>query len=171
MLLNGQRGRYGFGCSVISDEVGNRTIQHIGQGESVNAVFTRYIDSHQSIIILHAQSVKYARSVYLAIENIWEGKPFQIPQKKQVNPIDHALITKYVGDYGENGFMHLTTSDGKLFIQPDGNPSKVEIIPSSDTTFYFDHQAVEWQIYLDSNGSVIGFGPLGQERHMMVRQN
>ena len=66
--------------------------------------------------------------------------------------------------------MHVTTENGKLFIQPDGNPSKIEIIPSSETTFYFIDQSIDWEIYLDKEGTVIGFGPAGQPDHMMLRQ-
>ena len=45
----------------------------------------------------------------------------------------------------------------------------MEIVPSSDTTFYFRDQAVDWQIYLNEQGEVIGFGPLGQKEFMMKR--
>lgn len=168
-LANGQEGRYGYGGSLVEKEMGKRQFQHIGQGTSSNAVFTRFIDTNADLIVLHDQSVQYAFPVYMAIKNIWEGNDYELPKKRIVHHISDELIAKYVGDYGDNGFMHITTENGKIYIQPDGNPSRMEIIPSSDTTFYFEDQDMNWEIYLDDNGTVIGFGPAGQRQHMMKR--
>lgn len=168
-LAGGKEGRYGFGGSLVEKEMGKRQFQHIGQGTGSNAVFTRFIDTNADLIVLHEQSVQYAQPVYVLVKNIWEGKPFEMPKKRVVHKISAELIAKYVGDYGDNGFMHITTEDGKIYIQPDGNPSRVEIIPSSDTTFYFEDQDMNWEIYLDDAGNVIGFGPAGEREHMMKR--
>lgn len=167
-LANGKAGRYGYGGSLVEKEAGKRQFQHIGQGTTSNAVFTRFIDTDHVLIVLHEQSVQYAQPVYMAVQNIWEGEAFKMPQKRIVHQLTAEQIQLYVGDYGDNGFMHLTTEDGKLYIQPDGNPSRIEIIPSSDTTFYFEDQDMNWQIYLDKTGQVIGFGSAG-EPHMMKR--
>lgn len=168
-LSSGEEGRYGYGGSLIEKEIGKRAFQHLGQGTVSNAVFTRYIDENHTLIVLHDQSVQYASDVYILINNIWQGEKFELPQKRVVYQLSDEQINKYVGDYGDNGFMHLTAQDGKLFIQPDGNPSPVEIIPSSATTFYFEDQDMEWEIYLNDAGEVIGFGPLGQRDFMMKR--
>jgi CubicO group peptidase (beta-lactamase class C family) len=167
-LGNGTEGRYGYGGSLVEKEAGKRQFQHIGQGTTSNAVFTRFIDTGDVLIVLHEQSVQYAQPVYVAVKNIWEEKAFSMPQKRIVHQLTPEQIHLYVGDYGDNGFMHLTTENGKLYIQPDGNPSRIEIIPSSDTTFYFEDQDMNWQIYLDDAGQVIGFGPAG-EPHIMKR--
>jgi hypothetical protein len=168
--LISSEGKYGYGGSLIEKEVGQRQYQHMGQGSKSNAVVTRYLDSGDLLIILHDQSVQYAYQVYMTVKNLWEEKAYEIPKKRIVFTLSRNLINKYIGNYGENGFMHITTEDGKLFIQPDGNPSKIEIIPSSETTFYFEDQSIDWEIYLDKDGNVIGFGPAGQRNHMMIRQ-
>jgi CubicO group peptidase (beta-lactamase class C family) len=168
---NGKKGRYGFGCSLLKAEDDSRVIQHMGQGPTVNAVFTRFIDTQSAVVVLHAESVQYAYPVYNTIMNIIGDRPFTMPVKRIAHSIDPRLLEKYTGNYGENGYMHLTVEDGKLFIQPDGNPGKMEIVPSSDTTFYFKDQAVDWQIYLDKKGEVIGFGPLGEPKEMMIRKD
>jgi CubicO group peptidase (beta-lactamase class C family) len=168
--LISREGKFGYGGSLIEKEVGKRQYQHMGQGSKSNAVVTRYLDSGDLLIILHDQTVQYAYQVYMTVKNLWEGKAYEIPKKRIVFTLSKNLINKYIGDYGENGFMHITTEDGKLFIQPDGNPSKIEIIPSSETTFYFEDQSIDWEIYLDKDGNVIGFGPAGQKNHMMIRQ-
>jgi hypothetical protein len=170
-LLNGKEGRYGYGGSLVENAIGKRQFQHIGQGNTSNAVFTRFIDSGDVLVVLHEQSVQYAQPVYVAVKNIWEKKPYILPKKRIVHQLSVELIQKYVGNYGDNGFMHITTENGKLFIQPDGNPSKVQIIPSSDTTFYFEDEDMNWEIYLDEKKNVIGFGPLGQQKDMMKRQS
>lgn len=169
-LSNGKKGRYGFGCSVLNSESGKRVVQHMGQSTTANAVFTRFIDAQGAIIVLHAESVQYAHPVYTAIMKIKDDLPFVMPVKRVPHQIDPKLLKKYAGNYGENEFMHLTVENGKLFIQPDGNPGKMEIVPSSDTTFYFADQPVDWQMFLDKNGKVIGFGPLGERKEMMMRQ-
>lgn len=168
--LTSGESKFGYGGSLIEKEAGKRQFQHMGQGTTSNAVVTRYIDSGDILIILHDQSVEHAYHVYMTVKNIWEGKPYEIPEKRIVFTLSEELMNKYIGDYGENGFMHITTENGKLFIQPDGNPSKIEIIPSSETTFYFKDQSIDWEIYLDVDGNVIGFGPEGQPEHMMLRQ-
>jgi len=169
-LLNGKEGRYGYGGSLVEKSIGKRQFQHIGQGTNSNAVFTRFIDTGGVLVVLHEQSVQYAQPVYVAVKNIWENKPYVLPKKRIVHKLSVELIQKYIGNYGDNGFMHITTEEGKLFIQPDGNPSKVQIIPSSDTTFYFEDEGMSWEIYLDEWKNVIGFGPLGQQKDMMKRQ-
>lgn len=168
-LADGNEGRYGYGGSLVVKQVGEREFQHIGQGTNSNAVFTRFIDSQHTLIVLHDQSVQYAFPVYQMVKNIWKGEAYELPQKRVVHKIAPEIIAKYVGDYGDNGFMHITSENGKIYIQPDGNPSRVEIIPSSDTTFYFEDQDMNWEIYLDNDGKVVGFGPLGQKEFMMKR--
>ena len=169
VLASGEKGRYGFGGSLVGDKPGNRVFQHLGQGVESHVIFSRYIDTDDVLIVVHDRSVEYAVPVYKAIRNIWKKRPFELPQPRVEYKLSTNLINKYVGDYGGNGFMHITTEGGKLFIQPDGNPGKMEIVPSSDTTFYFRDQAVDWQIYLNEQGEVIGFGPLGQKEFMMKR--
>ena len=169
VLGNGKMGRYGYGGSMIEMEEGKRQFQHIGQGTTSNAVFSKFIDTNDVLIVLHDQSVQYAQPVYMAVLNIWKDQPYELPKKRVVHQLSAELIQKYVGDYGDNGFMHITTENGKVFIQPDGNPSRVEIIPSSDTTFYFEDQDMNWEIYLDEQGNVIGFGPMGEPNFMMKR--
>ena len=171
VLADGKEGKYGYGGSLVEKEKEKREFQHIGQGTTSNAVFTRFIDSGDVLLVLHDQSVQYAFPVYVAVKNIWKNQPFTMPMKRIVRKLSAELIAKYVGDYGDNGFMHITTEDGKIYIQPDGNPSRVEIIPSSDTTFYFADQDMNWEIYLDGAGKVIGFGPAGQPEYMMKRWN
>ncbi len=170
-LAEGREGRFGFGGSLVEKEMGKRVFQHIGQGPASNAVFTRYIDTHDVLIVVHKESVQYASKVYQAIESIWKNKPYELPRKRRFHVLTPQQIAQYIGDYGDNGFMHITTEGGKLYIQPDGNPSKVLIVPSSDTTFYFEDQDVKWEIYLNDAGKVIGFGPQGEPDHMMKRWN
>jgi len=170
-LSNGKRGRYGLGCSILDATAGHRRVQNIGQGPGTNAVFTRQVDSRGALIVLHSQSIVYAHPIYEVIEKIWKGEPFEMPLKRVIHKLSPQLLRQYVGDYGDNGFMHLTSEDGRLFIQPDGNPSRMEIVPSSDTTFYFIDQAMDWQIYRNAQQEVIGFGPRGQKRDMMKRNN
>ena len=169
VLNNGEKGRYCLGGNISTNERGESIVQYIGQGEGTNAIVDFNLTSNQITIVFHVESVFYAFEVYQTITSAFEGKRYELPEVITEHLLPEELISKYVGDYGDNGFMHITTENGKLFIQPDGNPGKMEIVPSSDTTFFFRNQPVFWQIYLDEHGNVIGFGPQGEKQHMMRR--
>ena len=168
-LGNGKQGRYGYGGSVINNSPADLTFQYFGQG-ATSVVFTRYLKREEVCIVLHARSVEYAYPIHEMIQSIWREQPYTVPQKRAVHRIDESLLKQYIGDYGENGFMHVRLERGVLFIQPDGNPGKMELVPTSDTTFVFRDQPVYWQFYLDKASNVTGFGPQGEPASMMKRQ-
>lgn len=170
-LNDGSLSNYGFAWRLHKEgELFETYI--VGDGEDTRASLQRYLNSNKTFIYLHNVSGSNWNGVYGAIRNIWEGKPFEMPQKREVFPIDKALYKKYEGQYLSKAFglLHITSEDGKLYLRPDPIPGKEELVPSSETTFYFAEQALEWEFYLDGEGNVKGLGLRGKPETMGPRK-
>ena len=169
-LADGLYSNYGFGWR-INDCDNPKEVYHVGDGTNMRASFQRFLGTRNTFIYIHANSNIYHQQVYRAVRNIWEGKPYELPQKRIAYNIDTALYQKYTGSYLSNfGLVNVSTDDGKLFLRPDPVPAKEELVPSSDTTFYFKNQNLEWEFFLDENGDVAGFGIKGDRENMGSRQ-
>ena len=78
------------------------------------------------------------------------------------------MSREYVGSYLSEkfGLLHVTEKNGKLYLWPDPIPGKEELISSSDTTFYFEGESLEWEFFKDKEGKVIGLGLKGDRGNM-----
>ena len=163
-LNNGDLSNYGYGWRISRDSVG-KEVYHVGDGLEMRAVLQRFIDEDRTLILLHAFSNEYSEAVYWVIRNIWEGKAYELPQKREKYVVAPDLLEKYVGAYeGPNfGKIHISLNNGKLYLRPDPIPGKEELVPLSDTIFYFEGQNLEWQFYFDEQGEVQAFGIKGSK--------
>ena len=173
-LADGSPSQYGLAWWIM-DETSQTEHYIIGDGPNKRASIQRYPDSNSTLIYIHNFSGKYWEDVYWVVHNIWLGKDFTMPQKrKELTPynIEPELYNKYVGSYLTPGFglLHISKENGKLYLRPDPIPGKEELIPSSDSTFYFKDQSVEWQFFFDAEGNVKGFGSKGQPESMGEKQ-
>lgn len=170
-LNDGSVSNYGFGWRV-SDYENKTEVYHVGDGENIRASIQRFIDDKNTFIYIHNFSGKEWKQVYGMIRNIWEGKHYEIPARRTVYKIDPNKLNKYVGQYlTENfGLLHITAENNRLYLRPDPIPEKEALIPSSDTTFYFKDQGVEWEFFFDKKGKVIGFGIKGRPDLMGAKQ-
>lgn len=165
-LPEGNYSNYACGWRVENSEQGT-VYYHVGDGTAMRASIQRFVDEQKTLIYLHTNSNIYHQQVYNVVRNIWEGKPYELPKLRQVYAIDPALFPKYIGAYeSQFGIVHISTENGKLFLRPDPIPGKEELIPASDTTFYFKDQNLEWEFFLDEQGAVIGFGIKGDRENM-----
>lgn len=170
LLSNGELSNYGFGWRVNDCEKLNE-IYHVGDGINMRASVQYFPENKKTLIYLHANSNTYHEGVYWTVRNIWEDKPYELPIKRKAYKIDTNLYIKYVGSYKSNfGLLHISESDGKLYLRPDAIPGKEELVPMSDTLFYFKGQNLEWKFYLDASGEVIGFGINGDKENMGIKQ-
>lgn len=147
----------------------------IGDGPNIRASIQRYPDTNSTLIYIHNNSGRYWKEVYWVVRNIWVGNDYSMPQKKDESvlyDIDLDLYEKYEGSYLTPGFglLHVSVENGKLYLRPDPIPGKEELIPASDTTFYFRDRSMEWQFFLDAEGNVIGFGAKGIPESMGEKQ-
>jgi hypothetical protein len=112
--------------------------------------------------------------VYWVVRNIWLGDDFTMPVERDFSKydIDTKLYEKYIGSYLSKGFglLHITVENSKLYVRPDPIPGKELLIPSSDTTFYFSDKSVEWEFFLNEDGSVKGLGFKGKPETMGTKQ-
>ena len=174
LLADGSLSTYGLAWWVI-DEATQKEFYILGDGPNKRASIQRYPDSNSTLIYIHNFSGRYWKDVYWTVRNIWMGNEFIMPEA-QYEPteyiIDPDLYDKYVGSYLTPGFglLHITVENEKLYLRPDPIPGKEELVPSSDTIFYFKDQSVEWQFFLDDQGNVKGFGSKGKPESMGEKQ-
>lgn len=169
-LADGSMSNYGFGWK-LNDCDSLHEVYHVGDGVNMRASLQLFMDGNRIFIYLHPTSNTYHESVYWVVRNIWEGKNYELPRKRVNYSIDTALFEKYVGSYLSGfGLVHISRENGKLFLRPDAIPGKEELVPSSDTTFYFAGQNLEWEFFLNENGEVEGFGIRGDRENMGIRQ-
>ncbi|MFZ6665239.1 serine hydrolase [Peijinzhouia sedimentorum] len=170
-LNDGSLSNYGFAWRLNkTDDVNEAYI--VGDGENKRSSLQRYMNNKKTFIYLHDISGSNWKGVYGAVRNIWEGKLFEIPEKRTVYDIDTSLYKNYVGSYLSKAFglLHITEEDNKLYLRPDPIDGKEELVPSSNTTFYFAEQALEWEFFLDENGNVKGLGLKGKPETMGLKQ-
>lgn len=172
VLNDGSISNYGLGW-YIQETPDSKSVGHWGGGESVKAYLEMYLTDQKKLVILSVNSTGYIDKTYRAIRNIWDGKSYEIPTKLREYDIDTTLFEEYTGSYltPNLGLLHVSTENGKLFLRPDPVPGKEELVPSSDSTFYFRNQDLEWQFYHNENGDVIGFGFKGDKKNMGVKQD
>jgi N-acyl-D-aspartate/D-glutamate deacylase len=72
-LNNGEATKYGFGWGI--NEIGKK-VSHTGGWVGFRTYIVRYLDKNQTLIILDNSSNFFCRA---ALQNIWEGKPYQLP--------------------------------------------------------------------------------------------
>jgi len=173
LLHDGSLSKYGLGWWVIDDQP---KIEYyiLGDGPNIRASIQRFPETHSTLIYVHNFSGRHWRDVYWVVRNIWYGNDFKMPAKEDISAyaIDTKLYDNYIGSYLSKGFglLHVTADDGKLYVRPNPIPGKEELIPSSDTTFYFGDKSVEWEFFLNEDGSVKGFGFKGKPETMGTKQ-
>ena len=167
MLNDGSKSNYGLGWYILETPDG-KSVGHWGGGESVKAYLEMYLTDKKKLVILSVNSTGYIDKTYEVIRNIWAGKSYELPTKLSEYDIDPSLFEEYTGRYltPNLGLLHVSTENGKLYLRPDPIPGKEELVPSSDSTFYFSNQDLEWQFYRNGEGKVIGFGMKGKPEAM-----
>lgn len=170
-LKNDSLSNYGYGWRIYEND-SIKEVYVVGDGTDIRSSIQRYVNDNKTLIYIHNSSGSNWKSVYEAVRNIWEGKSYETPQKRVFYPINPELYSKYAGKYlsKQFGLLHITTENGKLYLRPDPIDGKEELVPSSDTTFYFAEQAIEWEFFLYNNGRVIGLGLKGNPDSMGQKQ-
>jgi len=173
-LSDGSLSKYGLAWWVIDDE-NLKEYYIVGDGPNIRASIQRYPETNSTLIYIHNISGRYWSEVYWVVRNIWFGNEYELPEKTiklTKHTIDKKLYDNYVGSYlsPRFGLLHITKDNNKLYLRPNPIPGKEELIPSSDTTFYFKDKSVEWEFYFDDNGMVIGLGLRGKPNTMGEKQ-
>ena len=169
-LADGSRSDYGFGWRLRGCDT-LREASHVGDDVGMRASLQLFVDRDAVLAYLHPTSNAYHEGVYEVVRAVWEGRPYELPTRRKAYPIDTALYGEYVGSYLSGfGLVHVSREGGRLFLRPDAIPGREELVPSSDSTFFFAGQNLEWAFYRDGAGEVVGFGIAGDRAGMGVRQ-
>lgn len=169
ILNNGELSNYGYGWFIQPDP--ELLLSHRGEGFKVSSGIKFYPQSGKCLIVIHPYSNIYFNKVFELIEHISSGKDYSLPVKRTVVELDTELLKNYVGKYeSQFGLLHITLENGQLYLRPDPIPAKEPLIPSSETTFYFGNQDMEWEFFRDDEGQVIGLGIKGERANMGLRQ-
>lgn len=170
-LIGGEISNYGFGWRIHSDG-GETKVRILGDGKGSHSIWERHQQRDQVLIYIHINSTNYQEPVYKAVQDIWAGRPYSMPEKRTVYPIDTELYKDYIGSYLSPAFglLHITEANGKLYLRPDPVPGKEELIPSSDTTFFFANQPIEWEFFKNDKGEVTGLSFKGDRASISPKQ-
>ncbi|MEL7004753.1 MAG: serine hydrolase, partial [Bacteroidota bacterium] len=150
ILESGDSSPYGLAWKINTDDNQNE-VRIIGDGSDTRVSIQRFLSEQHSLIYVHAYSATNFKDVYPVIKNIWRGLDYVVPVRRKPYSIDTRLYEQYIGKYLSPtfGLLHVTSEVGKLYIRPDPVPGREELIPSTNTTFYFGHQDLEWEFFKD----------------------
>ena len=171
LLKDGTQSNYGYAWrTTISDNRPERYI--VGDGENTRASMQRFIDEGSTFIYIHNFSGQHWESIYDLAKKIWKQLEYEMPAKRVIHDIDPNILDKYTGQYLSKNFglLHVTLENGKLYLRPDPIPGKEELVPSSDTTFYFANQGLEWEFFFNDQGEVHGLGIKGKPETIGPKQ-
>ena len=144
----------------------------VGDGTGSRTLWQRSLSGGESLFYLHVESVAYQEAVFQVIESVINGNDYTLPTKRVLHVVDEELLKTYVGQYLSDvfGLLHITLDQGKLYLRPNPVPDSELLVPSSDSTFFFEGQPVEWEFFKDEKGKVIGLGFKDQPETMGKKQ-
>ncbi|MGO0061820.1 serine hydrolase [Brevibacillus fluminis] len=150
-LNNGETFDYGFGWLLEENEEKGRIMSHTGGWPGYSTMLSHYHDHNKTLMILRnfEQEAEFEQAVNMAAENILFDLPSDLPTappKKKLANIDPAIYSAYVGNYvldnKEQTALTVTTEEGRLYLQAEGN-MRVELYPLTDTRFFVRSVPIE----------------------------
>src|SRR5262245_61961296 len=161
------------GLLVVHDATTGDVLWSFQTGAGADAPVSTYeVDGEQYVAIL-AGGNQYMNTQFG--DNLWAFKlggtlpplpaprapgPPPLPTAVTINP---SVLTAYVGTYHlqDNLDLVVTVDNGRLMVQPTGNPAPLEFTPSSETTFFLTQPLVILEFVKDGSGAVT---------HLLFRQ-
>jgi RimJ/RimL family protein N-acetyltransferase len=131
---------YGYGWW-IQTKLNRRVEWHGGNAPGLVSQVTRYPKEHLFIAVLSNVWGGIDRSQVRAMSNelaaLMLGEPYELPRRHEQRPLDPATYDAYVGEYsGKDVFAIARDGDHLYFQWPPGN-SVFEIVPESETQFFW----------------------------------
>jgi CubicO group peptidase (beta-lactamase class C family) len=139
-LFTAVRNEYGYGWWVQT-KFDRRVEWHGGNAPGLVAQITRYPEERLFIAILSNVWSDLDRSQVRAMSNelaaLMLGESYELPRKHEEHALDPAAYEAYVGEYrGKDAFAIARAGDRLFFQFPPGN-SVFEIVPESETQFFW----------------------------------
>ena len=155
ILNNGDTCTYAFGLD-ISEHNGLKTISHQGGTGDFTAQYVQIPSEKFSVVCLFNIPVDVTGLAYKITDLFVKGKPKTIasaPNPEKVM-VDSAVLQKYIGKYFDEKLWVEATitkeADHLVFEAP--YQDKLEIYPSSDTSFFVTFADVKFIFSKDSKG-------------------
>ena len=152
-MLTKQSGDYGLGVGV-GGEGAARTFSHGGSNEGFKCMMFAYVETGQGAVVMTNgdQGSQLAGEVLRAIAREY-GWPDYKPTERTPAKVNPEVFKAYVGEYNVNGTVKITTENGKLYVQPPGEP-KSEIFAESETEFFLTTGNIRVVFVKDEQGAV-----------------
>jgi CubicO group peptidase (beta-lactamase class C family) len=152
-LNSGSTYTYGFGWEL--DTVGgHKQVHHGGSLPGFRSQFARFVDDKVSVIVLTNGDDADASLFALGVAN------FYVPGligNRVVAKIDSKIFDTYAGRYQAGAsIVTVTREGGRLLIQQGPNRDKVELFPTSETSFFNQDQLLHtYNFNKDENGQPV----------------
>lgn len=154
-MLTKQSGDYGLGIG-LGSEGRNATFSHGGSNEGFRCMMFAYAETGQGAVVMTNgdQGSRLADEILRGIAREY-GWPDYKPVERTVAKVNPEVFKAYAGEYEANGKVTISAENGKLYIQPPGQP-KSELYPSSETEFFMATDNVRIVFTKDEQGMVNG---------------
>lgn len=152
-MLTRQSGAYGLGLG-LGGAGQAATFSHGGSNEGFKCTLFAYVSAGQGAVIMTNgdQGAAVATEILRSISREY-GWPDYRPAEITPIKVSAELFKAYVGEYDVNGRVVITTENGKLYIQPPGEP-RMELLPVSETEFALAAQNLRIVFVRDAQGAV-----------------
>lgn len=129
------RNNYGYGW-VIEKRYGETRMGHGGGINGFSTMILRYPGKDAVVIVLSNVENGEASAVAERLSAALLGQPVELPWEKKDVPVGPEILSRWAGEYQLPPLkITVTVEDGKLMIQPAGQP-KVQAFGESETRFF-----------------------------------
>jgi CubicO group peptidase (beta-lactamase class C family) len=158
-LFTAVRNEYGYGWW-IQTKFNRRVEWHGGNAPGLVSQITRYPKDQLFIAILSNVWSASDRSQVRAMSNelaaLMLGEPYELPRKHEQRALAPATYDAYLGEYSGKDVFAIAREDDRLFVQiPPGN-TVFEIVPESETQFFWKDREYYLTFERNPTGEVTG---------------
>jgi CubicO group peptidase (beta-lactamase class C family) len=152
-MLTKQSGDYGLGIG-IGGEGKTATFSHGGSNEGFKCMMFAYAETGQGAVVMTNgdQGGTLGNEILRSIAREY-GWPDYKPTERTLAKVNPEMFSAYVGEFSVNGTVRITTENGKLYVQPPGQP-KSELYPSSETEYFLVTDNIRIAFVKDEQGAV-----------------
>lgn len=137
MAMTPMQNNYGMGW-MLSDDHGRTQVGHTGSIPGFIANFMKFPKENTTIILLSNYQDVNGKQLSDDLRALVFGEPYSLPVQKRVVAVPVDVLNRYAGEYQlPNGFIiTVSVEENKLKALAQGDPTKMELTPESDTKFF-----------------------------------
>ncbi len=147
-------GTYAFGFGVRKDPNGHTIISHSGGIPGQSSYMVGDLDAKVGVYFMSNSGAPPL--IGEAALKLLRGEDYTPPPEPKIVAVEPAVLDHYVGVYQLSAGVEFTVSrDGnKLMLQQGGSPKKIELAPTSPTSFAAKGQDFTVSFVSDASGAV-----------------